>query len=118
MNMNVEVHRTRNSLKILWTNEAGDRWTVAKKFNLGTRILEGAEMYCSAASWPEVELDEALVAQELATKMDQIFITPAHFDMVQIEHGRHTDDGRPVWIRPPQEGAIYITRAPQGEKGN
>jgi hypothetical protein len=110
----VEIIRDVDALTVRWPSEAGDLWTVTKRFNLGTRILEKAKVYCTGARWSELEPGEALQAMRLAKQMDKIFIVPAHFDLVQIEHGRHTNDGSPAWIRP-RDGSILITRAPQDE---
>lgn len=104
-----EVIRTRNSLQIRWANGSGDLWTVTKRFNLGTRILERAEIACSAESWPEVLLTEALQAQELAATVDLVFTRPEDFDRVQVANWE-PEDGMPAQIRALASGPIEIAK--------
>jgi len=75
-----QVIRDRNSLSIQWDSD-GHTWTVKKKFNLGTRLLEPATIQCSAETWPE---PGATQARELAEMMDVVFICPEDFDRVRI----------------------------------
>ena len=112
--MHVEVIRTPNSFSIQWTS-GDDLWTVAKKFNLGSRTLEPAEIECSAGVPGETDQAHATtVAVALAERMDHIFTRPEDFDRVQISYD-HTDDGTPAWIKEPVDGKIYIVKAPKPE---
>ena len=105
--MHVEVIRSTNSLSIRWTS-SNDLWTVAKKFNLGSRILEPAEIECSAGVPGETDQAHATaIAVALAERMDRIFTRPEDFDRVQISYDC------PVWIMDPDpvDGQIYILKA-------
>ena len=104
-----DVIRTRNSLKIRWATDIGDLWTVSKKFNLGTRILEDAQIECVGLWTP----DEQEHADELAIEIDQTFIRPEDFDRVAISD-TYTDDGSPARIWGRGGAKIYISIA----KGN
>lgn len=95
--MNTYVTRTRNSLKITWANEAGDLWTVSKKFNLGTRELEDAQIECSRPDWP---LEEGKQANRLADRMDTAFIVPEDFDRATIsDRPPVKGDQATIWSR-------------------
>ena len=109
--MHVEVIRSTNSLSIQW-NSGDDLWTVAKKFNLGDRILEPAEIECSAEVWAEADRAHAVT---LAERMDAVFIRPEDFERAKISYG-HTDDGAPAWIRGPVDGKIYVVKAPRRDR--
>ena len=111
--MSTEVLRHRNSLSIRWTTEAGDEWTVAKKFNLGTRILQDATIngtfptrFDSAEEARQTE-EELNYAAALADMMDRHFVRPEDFDRVVMDD-RPTYSGSPALIFITDGGKIYI----------
>ena len=106
--MHVEVIRTRTSLSIRWTS-GDDLWTVAKRFNLGNRILESAEIECSAEVGAEIDQAHAVI---IAERMDAVFVRPEDFERAKVSYD-HTDDGSPVWIGDEIDGRIWIVRAPE-----
>ena len=111
--MSTEVLRHRNSLSIRWTTEAGDEWTVAKKFNLSTRILQDATI---SGTFP-TRFDSSKEGRDterilhyacaLAEMMDHIFTRPEDFDRVVMDPER-TLGGYPAMIDPRDDGKIYI----------
>jgi hypothetical protein len=110
MDYNTEVIRTRNSLQIRWRNEAGDLWTVTKKFNLNTRVLEDAEIDGPSGACPSCEERPSV---DLALQMDAIFTRPEDFDRVEREYGRQPPDDMPALIW--EDGvSILIAIAPRG----
>ena len=108
--MHVEVIRTRTSLSIRWTS-GDDLWTVAKRFNLGDRILESAEIECSAEVGAEIDQAHAVI---IAERMDAVFVRPEDFERAKVSYD-HTDDGSPVWIGDEIDGRIWIVKAPKPE---
>jgi hypothetical protein len=108
MDYNTEVIRTRNSLIIRWRNEAGDLWTVTKKFNLGTRVLEDAYTHCSTV---EFSVDEAKQAEGLALDLNAALQRPEDFDRIKIAD-QEPENGMPAQIVGiVLGGPIYIAKA-------
>jgi hypothetical protein len=111
MNMNTEVIRDRGSLAIRWNNEAGDRWTVTKKFDPSTRHLLNATINCSAdGSWDETERQQA---HELAYELDVAFRCPEDFDRVKISDNPAAGGGPAQIDGIVIGGPIYIAIAPK-----
>ena len=114
--MTTEVIRDRNSLAIQWVVANEDRWwTVSKKFDLGTRILEPASVELSGLTRWDTASDARQVEAELhfsiwlAAEMDLYFTRPEDFDRVRIDDTPPLGS-YPATIYPHSDGKIYIAK--------